>query len=475
VSAAAYDVLVLGSGPAGQKAAVQAAKAGRRVAIVERGQAAGGECVHRGTIPSKTLRETALALTGFRRRGGDLLAAQVPEDVKVASLMARLDEVVRGHQRYIADQLARNGIALVHGHARFVSPHEVEVIAPGGVRRRLRGEVIVIATGSTPRTPPEVPVDHENVLDSDSILSLLYLPRSLVVLGSGVIASEYASIFAALGVRVTMIDRYERPLGFLDPELTDRFLAAFARAGGRFLGGTTVEAVITDGVQVTARLGGGEAIVADKLLCALGRVAVLDGLDLGAAGLAADARGLLAVDEHCRTAVPHIYAAGDVIGPPALATSAMEQGRRAMCHALGRDPGDAAAALPIGVYTIPEMASVGLDEARVRAGAGAALVGRARFSEIARGHVANSPEGFLKLVADAESLRVLGVQIIGESATELVHVGQMALIIGAPVEIFVENVFNFPTFAEAYRVAALDVLGQRERLGPPATARRAAG
>jgi NAD(P) transhydrogenase len=460
---ARYDIVVIGSGPAGQKAAVQGAKRGRRVAVVERGATLGGACVHQGTIPSKTLRETAAALASFRRRTGGVLPFDVPENLKVASLMTRLETVVRGHERYIEAQLARNGITHVHGRARFVSPHEVEVLGVDGARRRLAGDVIVVAVGSTPRTPPNVPVDHETVLDSDSILSLLYLPRSLTVLGAGVIASEYASVFAALGTAVTMIDKATRPVAFLDADLTDRFVRDFERAGGRFLGGAQVRSVTTNGVTVETVLEGGEVVTSEKLLCALGRVAVLDRLNVEAAGLAANERGLLSVDEHCRTAVPHIYAVGDVIGPPALAASAMEQGRRAVCHALGLDPGAPPETIPVGIYTIPEMSGVGLTEVQAVERFGAAWIGRARFAEIARGHIINDPDGFLKLVVHPDGTRLLGVQIIGEGATELIHLGQMALIAGASVDAFVDNIFNFPTLAEAYRVAALDVAAQKTR------------
>ena len=456
-----YDIIVLGSGPAGQKAAIQGAKAGRRVAVIERSAGIGGECVHRGTIPSKTLRETAVALATFRQRSGDVLALQMPEGTKIASLMTRLDDVIRGHEQYIGDQLRRNGIDLIHGRARFVSPTEIEVLSVQGARRRLTGAIIVIAVGSVPRTPPDVPVDHETILDSDSILSLLYLPRSLTVLGAGVISCEYASIFAILGVRVTMIDKSPRPLGFLDAELTDRFVEQFAQTGGRFVGHAAIASVTTDGVSVTTTLASGEVVAADKLLCALGRVAAIDGLNLAAAGLEPNRRGLLEVDPQLRTAVPHIYAVGDVIGPPALTTSAMEQGRRAVCYALGRSPGSSAESMPVGIYTIPEMASVGLGEAAARERHGEILVGRAAFKEIARGHISNSQEGFLKMVSDARGERVLGVQIIGEGATELIHLGQLALIAGLPVESFIENIFNFPTLAEAYRVAALDLLSTR--------------
>jgi NAD(P) transhydrogenase len=470
MSAIAYDLIVIGSGPAGQKAAVQGAKQGRRVAIIEQGVGVGGACVHHGTIPSKTLRETAAALASFRRRTGDQLPFEIPETLKVASLMARLDQVVHAHEAYIGAQLARNAVTQIHGRARFLSPHELEVTAVSGTRTTLQAPLIVIAVGSQPRTPPNVPVDHENILDSDSILSLVYLPRSLTVLGAGVVASVYASIFTALGVAVTMIDKGDVPLGFLDPELTSRFREQLEAAGGRFLGGRTVTTVATDGVVAHTTLDDGTVLTADKVLCALGRVAVLGPLNLAAAGLAPTARGLIAVDEHCRTAVPHIYAVGDVIGPPGLAASAMEQGRRAVCHALALDPGPPAETIPLGIYTIPEMSSVGITEAQAVARHGGAWVGRARFAEIARGHIMNNPEGFLKMVVHPDGETLLGVHIIGEGATEMIHLGQMALVAHCPVETFVENIFNFPTLAEAYRVAALDIVGQRDRLAscPPA-------
>ncbi len=292
---------------------------------------------------------------------------------------------------------------------------------------------------------------------------MLYLPASLTVLGGGVIACEYASIFAHLGVAVTMIDRADRPLKFMDAELVGRFVSDFERNGGRFLGERSIGSVEWDGVsRVITRLATGEVIESDKMLVALGRVASVDGLALGAAGLRANARGLLEVDEHCRTVVPHIYAIGDVIGPPSLAATAMEQGRRAACHALGLAPGSPAEMIPIGIYTIPEMACVGLneDEAVKRHPGARILVGRGRFEEVARGQISGVQDGLLKLVADASGNKLLGVQIVGEGATELIHLGQMALLAGNSVDAFVENIFNFPTLAEAYRVAALDLLEQ---------------
>jgi len=457
-----YDIVVIGSGPSGQKAAIQGAKFGQRVVVIEQDIRVGGACVHYGTIPSKTLRESAQSLVSFKQRCAEFFHLQMREDLQIANLMSRLHRVVQEHERYMGEQLQRNGVTQWHGRARFVSAHEIDVLAPDGSHRQVTGEVMVIATGSRPRTPPEVPVDHEHILDSDSMLSLIYLPASLTVLGSGVIACEYASLFAALGVQVTVIDRHERPLGFLDAELTQRFVRSFEARGGRFLGQQRVMNVAWDGLStVVTTLATGATIRSEKLLCAMGRAANVEGLHIAAAGLTCTPSGLLEVDEYCRTAVPHIYAVGDIIGPPALASCAMEQGRRAMRHALGLDVGHSPELIPMGIYTIPEMASVGLNEAEARQRYGGVLVGRARFDELARGQIAGITDGLLKLVADAQGQRLLGVQIIGEGATELIHVGQMGLLAHCDVDTFVEHIFNFPTLAEGYRVAALHIAQQR--------------
>lgn len=457
-----YDIVVIGSGPAGQNAATQGAKLGQRVLVVEQDSRIGGACVHYGTIPSKTLRESAVSLASFKQRGAEFFQLQMREDVQVPNLMSRLQRVVHEHERYMGEQLHRSNVAHRHGRARFVSPHVLTILAPDGSVTEVTGDTVIIATGSRPRTPPEIPVDHEHILDSDSMLSLIYLPESLTVLGSGVIACEYASIFAALGVRVSIIDRHERPLGFLDVELTQRFLRSFEARGGRYIGRQRVNTVAWDGVATVATtLENGAVIRSEKLLCALGRVANVEDLNIAAAGLTCTAAGLLEVDAHCRTSMAHIYAVGDVIGPPALASCAMEQGRRAVRHALGFDVGHTPELIPVGIYTIPEMASVGLNEAEARAKYGSVLVGRAPFSELARGQIAGITDGLLKLVADAQGQRLLGVQIIGEGATELIHVGQMGLLAHCDVDMFVEHIFNFPTLAEGYRVAALNIARQR--------------
>jgi len=456
-----YDLVVIGGGPAGQKAAVQGAKAGARVLLIERAKSAGGACVRYGTIPSKTLRETALSLGKFRKLTAHVMDVEMPSHLQVSSLMERKEEVVSAHERYMQAQLARNGIELQQGVARFTSPSSVEVTLLDGTKRSLSSRFFVIAAGSSPRTPDNVPVDHEHVLDSDSLLSLSYLPESLVVLGAGVIACEYASIFAALGVKVTIIDKGERPLGFVDQELVEHFVKELRAAGGEFLGGKSLENVRYDGLSaVETHLVGGEVIRSEKLFCALGRVAPVAGLGLDSAGVKVTARGLVEVDKHLRTSTPHIYAAGDVIGPPALASTSMEQGRRAACHALGIDLGQQGDLAPAGIYTIPELGSVGLTEPQARERYGDALVGRAKFEEVARGQISAAENGLLKLVAHPQTGVVLGAHAAGESATELVHVGQMAIIAGLSFETFIDTVFNFPTFAEAYRVAAFDLLKQ---------------
>jgi NAD(P) transhydrogenase len=467
---AQYDIVVVGSGPAGQKAAIQGAKVGKRVALIEREQGIGGNCVYRGTIPSKTLRESALQHARLKR-AGDAFEGGLRADVPVAALMNRLDEVVKAHEAYMTNQLSRNGVVYLHGRAKFHSDHEIELLSVDGARQLLSANIIVLATGSRPRLTSDIPIDHEHILDSDSLLSMIYLPRSLTVVGGGVIACEYASIFSLLGVQVTVIDKASRPLQFLDREIVETFQKSFEQHGGRYHGGRTVKEATWDGVShVKALLDSDVTISSEKMLVAVGRQANIEGLNLEAAGLAVNAKGTLSVNEYGQTTVAHIYAAGDMLGAPALASSAMEQGRRAVCHALDLPVGHSLNQIPLGIYTLPEISSIGLDEEAARLRYRGPLVGRARFSEIARGQISGASDGLLKMVADPSGERLLGLQIVGDEAAELIHVGQVALQHAATIDFFVDSIFNFPTLAEAYRVAALDILGQRQRLRRSAAA-----
>lgn len=456
-----FDIVVIGSGPAGQKAAVQGSKAGKRVAMIESDKVVGGHCVHRGTIPSKTLRQNAIRISELRKHS-ELFSFTLRTDVAMASLIENMDNVIKSHDIYINRQLERNAISHLHGRASFVDVHNLKVKNPRGEITEISAENIIIATGSYPRKADNVPVDHENIYDSDSILSVIYLPKTLTVLGGGVIASEYASIFLALGVEVTMIDKYPRPLGFLDADLTDKFIKSFEASGGRFLGNTEVKQVEWNGLdKVITTLENGDVIESEKLLSAAGRIANVKGLNIQAAGLALSDRGVIEVDANCRTPVANIYAAGDVMGPPSLASASMEQGRRASCAALGLDLGEMTSMIPMGIYGIPEISSVGLSEEQATKQFGKVLVGHAPFEEIARGQISGIQDGMLKIVADASGEKLLGVHIVGEGATELIHIGQMGLIYNATIDSFVENIFNFPTLAETYRVAALKIVGQR--------------
>ncbi|TKB89420.1 MAG: Si-specific NAD(P)(+) transhydrogenase [Nitrospira sp.] len=455
-----YDIIVIGAGPAGQKAAVQGAKAGKRVALIERERGIGGSCVYRGTIPSKTLRESALHLDRLKR-AGEAFQFNLKPGTQIATLLSRLEQVVQAHDSFMSRQLRRNGISLLHGRAHFVNEHLIEMQTVDGARQQLTAKTIVVATGSRPRNPKEIPVDHEHILDSDSLLSMLYLPQSLTVIGGGVIGCEYASIFALLGVEVTLIDRAPYPLQFMDRELVEQFVQGLEHHGGRYLGGCQMTEVRWDNVaHVVTTLQDGTVIKSEKMLVALGRQANIEDLALSAADITVSDKGLIPINQYCQTNIDHIYAIGDMASGPALASKAMEQGRRAVRHALNLPIGDAASTIPLGIYTIPEMASIGLDEKSARERYKDPLIGRAKFEEIARAQISGAGYGLLKMVADPDGERLLGVQVVGDSATELVHLGQLALQGSATVESFIDNIFNFPTYAEAYRIAALDILGQ---------------
>jgi NAD(P) transhydrogenase len=454
-----FDVVVIGSGPAGQKAAMEAARLGKRVAVIERDRHVGGSCVHTGAIPSKSLREHAL-----RQRMGrvDL------KNARIESLLGGVKETIAAHDTYMSAHLERNHIVLLRGRASFVDAQLLRLQRIDGTRFNVRAPVVIIATGSRPSSPDFLAVDHEHVLDSDSILSMAYLPRSLVVIGGGVIASEYAAMFAALGVYVTQVDELDQPLAFLDPELTTFYRDELERNGGEYIAGARPSFSRWDGVsQVRIEFVDGRSVTADKVLVAVGRQANVEDLNLAAAGIELDENGHIRVDANLQTTARGVYAAGDVIGPPSLASVSMEQGRRAVAHALGMlVPSDHVCCLPAGVYTIPEIATVGLDEHGARRQFGGALVGRARFEDVARGKINGAHRGLLKLIADPAGRRIVGVQIAGDGATELVHIGQLGLAAGLDVDAYVANVFNFPTMAEAYHIAALDIVAQRASVAP---------
>lgn len=449
-----FDVVIIGSGPAGQKAAMEAARMGKRVAVIERDRHVGGACVHTGAIPSKSLREHALRQ---RVRREDLLNA------RIESLLGGVNETIAAHDSYMAAHLERNHIVLLRGRASFIGAHELCLQRIDGGLSTVRAAIVLIATGSRPCSPECLAVDHEHVLDSDSILSLAYLPRSLVVIGGGVIASEFAAMFAALGCTVTQVDELDQPLAFLDPELTAFYLTELQRNGGEYLARARPSFSRWDGVsQVRIEFDDGRSVTAEKVLVALGRQANVEDLNLAAAGIELTENGHVLVDRNFQTTARGVYAAGDVIGPPSLASVSMEQGRRAVAHALGvLVPSDLVSSQPSGVYTIPEIATVGLDEHGARRQFGGALVGRARFEEVARGQINGRQCGLLKLIADPEGRRIVGAQIVGDGATELIHIGQLGLAAGLDVDAYVNNIFNFPTMAEAYHVAALDIVSQR--------------
>jgi NAD(P) transhydrogenase len=455
-----FDLICLGSGPAGQKAAIQAAKAGFSAAVVEPESHVGGSCLLTGTIPSKALREQALRYSRMQRHAS-AMAVELNGSAPLSALLSGVEGVVAAQDRYLRDQLARNRVALFRGRGRLREGGVVDIEGLDGSTVELHGSKLLIATGSRPRHVGTVPVDHERILDSDSILTLGYLPQSMLVLGSGVIACEYASIFVALGTAVTLVDKAEEPLGFLDSQLRASFLRAFIAAGGVYRGTVEVRGAASDGFSgVEVKLADGETLRAEILMAAMGRIANIEGLGLDAIGVAMTARGHVQVDQRFATNISGVYAAGDVIGPPALACAAADQGRQAARAALGLPSSGIAELIPTGVYTIPEIACVGLTPGEARRRKIDIVVGNADFAEVARAHIAGQEAGLLQLICDRDSLRILGVQIVGEGATELVHLGQSAIAANATANFFIEQVFNFPTMTEAYRIAAFDAIKQ---------------
>ena len=453
-----FDLVSIGSGPAGQRAAVQAAKLGRRAAVVEKRRCVGGMCIDTGTIPSKTIREAILAYTGVTGRAERLPWTRPAGRPTAAQLLAGVETVISREIEVIEQQLRRNDVTLLQGEASFLDPHTLAIHAETGVRR-VTARHVVIAVGTRPAPTPGVEADGEIVLNSDQLVNLKQLPRALAVVGAGVIGIEYASMFAAVGVQVTLVERRERPLEFLDREIVDELMHQLRQRNVTFRLGESVDTLaVSEGSprRAVLNLESGKRLVADAVLFSAGRLAATESLGLAAAGLSADARGRLQVDEAFRTAVPHIFAAGDVIGYPSLAATSSEQGRLAACQAFGIEARPMARHFPIGIYAIPEISMVGPPEHELTAARVPYETGVARYREIARGQILGDGSGFFKMLFHREDRRLLAVHCLGTGATELVHVGQAVLGLGGGLDYFLETVFNYPTLAECYKVAALD-------------------
>jgi NAD(P) transhydrogenase len=452
-----YDLIVIGSGPAGRRAAIQAAKFGADALVVERGRRVGGVSVHTGTIPSKTLRETVLNLSGWRERGFYGRAYRVKDEISAADLRHRLLKTLDHEVEVLEHQFARNKVTTVKGEARFVDPHKVEIHCEGGEVLIVEGASFLLAVGTKPFRPDTIPFDGVSVLDSDEILEIGHVPRSLTVIGAGVIGVEYATIFSALDVPVTLIEGRDGMLDFVDRELIEDFTHQLRDRGVVLRLGCEIERIEKSGGSVVAHMRGGRIAKSDMLLFAAGREGATDTLDLEAAGLAADKRKRLTVDAATfQTEVPHIYAAGDVIGFPSLASTSMEQGRIAACHALGKPAQNPPDYFPYGIYSVPEISTVGMTEEEVLERGISYECGIARFRETSRGHIMGLDAGMMKMIFSIKTHRLLGVHIVGEGATELIHIGQAVLNLKGTLEYFVENTFNYPTLAEAYKIAALD-------------------
>jgi NAD(P) transhydrogenase len=459
-----YDLIVIGSGPAGQRAAVAASKMNKRVAVVEARTVVGGVCVNTGTIPSKTMREAVLHLSGYNYRSIYGINYRVKEKITMADLAFRVQAVIKTEVDVTEAQLSRNGIDVVHGIASFVDPHTVRVAGPQ-TETTLAAEHIIIAVGTKPASSPKVPVNGRSIVNSDQILDLPELPRTLIVVGGGVVGVEYTCMFAVLGVRVTLIEKRDRLLEFADREIIEALSYHLRDARVTLRLGEEVESVEEPSPgTVVANLESKKKVSGDALLYAVGRQGAVDDLNLAAAGLEADNRGRIAVDEHYQTKVPHIFAAGDVVGFPALASVSMEQGRIAASRAFNDQAATSNPGFyPYGIYTIPEISFIGKTEEQLTGEDVPYEVGMAYYREVARGQIRGDTTGRLKLIFHRDTRKVLGVHIIGEDATELVHIGQAVMTLGGTVEYFIETVFNYPTLAECYKVAAFNGLGRLHR------------
>ena len=465
-----YDLVVIGSGPAGQKGAIAAAKLQKKVAIVERSTLGpGGVCLHFGTIPSKTMREAILHLTGYRQR--DVFGERYREKRKITmhDIKKQVSHVIDHELDVIHDQLDRNGIDVYRGQARFTGPHEI-VVQGTDETTRLEAEFVLVACGTKPARPANIPFDGKHIFDSDEILALESIPRSMIVVGAGVIGLEYAIMFATLGVRVTVVDGRQNLLEFCDREIVDTLLFHGRSLGMAFrLGEDVIGIDRLSGDRVALQLESGKRLIGDSVLFTAGRIGDTADLDLAAAGLEPDERGRLWCDENHRTWVPHVYGVGDVVGFPSLASVSMEQGRRAVCHAFGL-PFHGCKHMPYGLYTIPEISMVGKSEEQLTKERVPYEVGIARFREIARGQILGDKLGMLKLLFHRVSRKLLGVHVVGETATEIIHIGQSVMSFDGTIDYFRDTVFNYPTMAECYKVAAFDGLNKLDFDQAPAKA-----
>ncbi len=458
-----YDVLVIGTGPAGQKAAIQAAKLGKKVGIIERKMVVGGVCINTGTIPSKSLREAVLYLSGFRQRniyGGEY---RLKKTITIEDLVFRANHVIKHEIQIVQQQMARNQVDMYFGTASFLDPHRLHV-QTSHAALELTADFFIIAVGTEPARPPEVPFDDHTIIDTDGLLALRHIPKSLVIVGGGVIGTEYASMLAALGVPVTLIDKRPRLLEFVDTEIIETLQRQMRDLGVTLYHDEEVVSITRNGAQaVQVSLRKHSPLHTTTLLYAIGRVGATAALHLESIGLQPDARGRLTVNEHFQTMLPHIYAAGDVIGFPALASTSMQQGRHAASHAFGHPDRMDTALLPYGIYAIPEISMVGRNEEELKQADVPYGVGIARYKEIARGQLIGDEAGMVKLLFHRHTRHLLGVHAIGEGATELIHIGQAVMAFHGKIDYFIDTVFNYPTLAECYKVAALDGMNRLPR------------
>jgi NAD(P) transhydrogenase len=456
-----YDLVVIGSGPAGQKGAICAAKMRKKVAIIDRKKSIGGVCVHTGTIPSKTLREAVLYLSGFRQRTFYGRGYALKDRIAMSDLIFRAQAVMAREVEVIRAQLRRNYITILEGDALFHDANTLEVKSDEG-SQLVRGQHILIACGTRPAHNAEIPIDGHRIFDSDQVHCLEEIPRDLLIVGAGIIGLEYASMFAALGVKVTLLDQRPILLDFVDREIVESLCFQLRQLGTVFRLGEKVVSVGFDAERdrVFAKLASGKNVHGQGLLYTIGRQANGDLLSLESAGITSEGRGKLSVNENFQTSVPHIYAAGDVIGFPALASTSMEQGRLASCHMFGKPGKMPPNLIPYGIYTIPEISMVGQTEEQLTHENINYEVGLARYAELAKGQMLGDEQGLLKLIFDPDTLKLLGVHAIGDRAAEIIHIGQVVLTMGASIEYFRDAVFNYPTLAEAYKVAALDGLNK---------------